>query len=307
MSIKNSIKILLNNFSVVWKILVYQIIVIAISLALIASFVMPNIYTIYNSVKGTGLLHNAKEVINTFLERGDLTLSIEAFKTSLEEVSSILTEYDSLLILSMLFVLAIVVFGNLLSGMSELPVSDMINADMSANAKYGFCSRYIITLGKNLKYQLVRLITEIPAFLIIAFAVWQSFLFLFGYIGIFALFFCFALFVVLLSFSAGFSVPVGARNHGKQGQYICLNKKRLFKNKTKIFFSRFGIRVYRYIFIFYEYYARLFHLRRGAARQHTYERAVYNNFPHGDILRRIRLKILYRQKHDNISQRLYLE
>jgi hypothetical protein len=222
MSIKNSIKILLNNFSVVWKILVYQIIVIAISLALIASFVMPNIYTIYNSVKGTGLLHNAKEVINTFLERGDLTLSIEAFKTSLEEVSSILTEYDSLLILSMLFVLAIVVFGNLLSGMSELPVSDMINADMSANAKYGFCSRYIITLGKNLKYQLVRLITEIPAFVIIAFAVWQSFSFLFGYIGIFALFFCFALFVVLLSFLQAF---------------LCLWVPEITVNKGNIFAS----------------------------------------------------------------------
>jgi hypothetical protein len=204
MSIKNSIKLLLNNFSTVWKILIYQIIVFAVSLALLAGFVLPNLIYIYNSVSGTGLFQNAINVANAFLERGDLTQSIEAFKVSLESASAVMAENASRLVLSYLFIFIILIFSNLLSGMSGLAVSDMINGDMSANAKYGFMSRFIITMGKNIKYQLARLVTEIPAYIVIAFCVWQCFSLLFNYIGIFSLFFAFALLIIMLSFMQAF-------------------------------------------------------------------------------------------------------
>lgn len=204
MSIRNSIKLLLNNFSTVWKILFYQTIVFVVFLALISGFVLPNVVYIINNISETGVFENAKNVINAFLERADITNSIEAFKASMENVSLVLIENDWRLLLSYISVFIILIFTNLLSGMSDLAVSDIINADMSSNAKYGFMSRFIITMGKNIKYQLVRLITEIPVYILIAAAVWYMFSFLFNYIAVFSLFFAIILFILLISLSQAF-------------------------------------------------------------------------------------------------------
>lgn len=204
MSFKNSIKILLNNFSAVWKVLFYKTIVFIIGLALMAGLVLPNVITIINSLSGTGIVQNTRNILDAFIARVDLTENIEAFKTSLEAVSLVLTENAGRLIASYISIGGIFIFSNLLSGMSELVVSDMINADMSANAKYGFSSRFIITLGKNLRYQTVRLLTEIPIFIIITYVVWTVFSFLFSYIAVFALFFAFVIGILLVSITQVF-------------------------------------------------------------------------------------------------------
>lgn len=204
MSIKNSLKILLNNFSSVWKILLYKTIVFIIGLALLAGLVLPNIITVANNVAGTGIVSNIRNTIDAFLLRADISQNIEAVKTSLEAASRVLAENAGRLIASYLYIGGIVVLTNLLGGMSELVASDVVNADMSANAKYGFSSRFIINLGKNLKYQLIRLITEFPFYIIIAFIVWVTFSFLFNYIAVFALFFAFVLGVFLVSMTQAF-------------------------------------------------------------------------------------------------------
>lgn len=204
MSIKNSIKLLLNNFSVVWKILLYKLVIFFISLALIVGFVLPNVLTIINSIGDTGLFENLKNLVNDFIARVDLNVNLEAFKTSLENASKVLTENAQRLMMSYIYIMIIVVLTNLLSGLSELAGSDVINADMSANAKYSFSSRFIITFGKNIKYQLVRLFTEIPVYIIIAFIVWNVFSFLFSYIAVFSVFFAFIVYIVLTGFTQSF-------------------------------------------------------------------------------------------------------
>jgi len=204
MSIRNSLKILLNNFSVLWKILVYKVLVFLISIALLAGFVLPNVITIFNRIAETGLIDNLKKIVDGFFARVDLTQNIEAFKLSLEDTSKALTQNAYRLMISYIYIAIILIIGNMLSGMSDLVTSDVINGDMSANAKFGFLSRFIITLGKNIKYQLLRLVTEIPVYIIITFIIWNIFSFLFNYIGVFALFFTFVFLVLLISAAQSF-------------------------------------------------------------------------------------------------------
>lgn len=199
MSFRNALKLLLNNFSSVWKLLWYKLIVFAIGASLIVAFVLPTVISIINSIAETGLIENAKNLVNEFLKREDLQPAIEALKDSFELSSKILGENAGRLAISYTSILAILILSNLISGLSNFAMSDVINSDMSANAKLPFLSRFIITLGKGVKYQLVRLITEIPLAIIVFFVVWNIFSFLFGYIGILAVFFSVAIFFALIS------------------------------------------------------------------------------------------------------------
>jgi hypothetical protein len=195
---------LLNNFSAVWKILFYKLLVFFIAFAALAGLVLPNVVTILKGISETGLFTNAKSIFDAFLSRSDITNQIEAFKNSLELTSQSLAENAGRLMISYLYIMIIIILANLLSGMSELVTSDIINADMSSNAKYGFSSRFIINLGKNLKYQATRLVTEVPVYIIITYIIWFIFSSLFNYIAVFALFFAFIAGVVLTAMAQAF-------------------------------------------------------------------------------------------------------
>ena len=189
MTFRNALKLLLNNFSSVWKLLWYKLVIFAVNASLIVAFVLPTVISIFNSVAETGLFENARQLLDNFINRADLQPSVEAIKNSLEMSSKVLADNAGRLSISYFSVFAILILSNLISGLANFAMSDVINADMCANAKLPFMSRFIITLGKGVRYQLVRLITEIPIFIIALFIVWQIFSFLFGLIGILSVFF----------------------------------------------------------------------------------------------------------------------
>jgi hypothetical protein len=199
MSFRNSLKLLLNNFSSVWKLLWSKLVVFIVSASLIVAFVLPTVISIFNSVAGTGLFENAWQLLDDFINRADMQPSVEALKNSLDMSSKVLADNAGKLSVSYFSVLAILIFSNLISGLANFAMSDVMNVDMCANAKLPFMSRFIITLGKGIRYQLVRLITEIPLFIIVLSAVWQIFSFLFSLIGILSVFFSVALFFLLIA------------------------------------------------------------------------------------------------------------
>lgn len=200
MALKNTFKILFNNFSNVWKLMLYKFIILLLSCGLVAGFVLPNILTIISDLGDTGLFDNVKKLVNDFLTRStEFTQNVEAVKHSLDRASYTLTENANKLMLSYIYIAVIFLIANVLGGLSELAVSDIINGDMSASAKYGFLSRFTICLGKSFKYRLIMLITALPCYIIIGYVVWVAFSFLMGVIGIFSLFFGIALFIFLLS------------------------------------------------------------------------------------------------------------
>ena len=161
MAIFNSLKLLLNDFANIWKILLYKFIIFLISLGLIAGLVLPNVITIVNNIKDTGLFNNISELVNDFFARSqDITVDLEAFNSSLENSSAVLAQNSDKLMLSYIF---------------------------------------IITFGSNIKYQSVKLFTVMPLYLIIIYAVWKIFSLLLPYIGLFSMFFAFLGLIVLVS------------------------------------------------------------------------------------------------------------
>lgn len=209
MPVKNSFKIFISNFSNTWKLLLYKFIIVLFGAGLVAGLVLPNVITVINSIAETGLFTNLKDIVNaiftSFFNPGDQLVGIiEQLKISVEQTSLVLAGYADKLSLTYILLVFIWLVTNVLGGLSQLAVADIVAGDMASGAKFSFMSRYTINLYRSVKYRLVWLLTVLPINIILIFAVWFCFSLLFNIIGVVALFFAVALFVILSALKQSF-------------------------------------------------------------------------------------------------------
>ena len=258
--IKNCFKILANSFVNVWKILLFKVIVLVIGAGLCAGLVLPNVIAILARVSETGFFENLRAVVVDFFTRGsDIALGIEEFKNSAEAASHILAQNATRLTAATVVITVIIVAVNMLGCMADMVAADIVDAAMSSDAKYGFMSRFIITAGTNAKYQLVRLITEIPLIGLVLTGLWFLFTLLFQHIYVFSLLIVVAFGVVLISVAnvffsmwlpsivtekkpvlraLGTSFKMGGRQFSRLfSHFILINLLLMFVNVLIVFFT----------------------------------------------------------------------
>lgn len=174
-----------------WKLILYRLIVIAVTVALFFGLVYPRIGEAYSVLEQTSVVENFKTLLRQIISADrNIFGTLIGFRTSLDEALGVLQSDPAGIGLLTLWVCLIVLFYRLMSGLGQLPVYELIRANMDAQAKYSFTGTYLRLFKRSLLAQLCILAVNLPLELLMLLALYylSGFLISCG-IGVFAFFF----------------------------------------------------------------------------------------------------------------------
>ncbi len=250
---KNTFKLLINNFSSVWKILLYKIIVFICIMGLTTVVSLPIINTLINQGFFGFLQENLSKMFLNFNFNNLIEILILIAKKFYEIIVN-----ANLMPLFLAVGIVSVTLYYFVDGLCTLPVTDDVRSFMSTTLKLGFMNCYVANFGKSVKYGLVKLITIYIWDLIIAF----------GAVGIYILLsksfiaplIC-ILYVLLMialkiTITAGWEVSMAVNNYGvftaiKKGtKAICRKFLSIFSNSLVISVLLFILNMFAVFFTF---------------------------------------------------------
>ena len=157
MRFRNSLRLLMENFKHVYKILLYQLIVSLIATALCCAFVLPEIMDIWQSSAVQGLIRNVKAFIKAFLAASATDLqtlkgSIFGEGGSVEQIGELLASMTTEIVWTCIGVMLVYLVKRFVDTLCYFAVGDILNDKMSTYAETPFSQSYIANLGKASVY-----------------------------------------------------------------------------------------------------------------------------------------------------------
>lgn len=158
---RNSLKILLNNFSLVWKQLFYMFFSVAIVVGLTSLCALP----VVDMLKSHGWVAEITELIETvYTSPKDLS---QEFADAMTKFFVLIRDnFSSLWIYYLLIVFVVFVVSVILIHMSLFVCTSIVDAKMSSITRLGFLNTYFSSFWTSIKYAFVKLICSIPFFVL---------------------------------------------------------------------------------------------------------------------------------------------
>lgn len=157
MSYKNSLKLLTNNFSVVWKQLLYILAIILIIAPITYGVSSP----IIDLLKSEGVVSEFGLIFETIYTQPSEVIT--AISTACLHLGSvILGNFGSIwLSLFATFLVCVVVYG-LLKDISNYNISSVMYMQMTSYVSIGYTRNLISTLGQSIRFSFVKMLCKIP-------------------------------------------------------------------------------------------------------------------------------------------------
>lgn len=160
MLFRNSIRLLMENFKGVYKILLYKMIVSLVAGALFAAMILPELIEIVNSAETQALWLDIKSLFTAFFTADGGGL--EAAKTSifgldgtLNSVIKLVLSKMTAIILTAVGCIVVYLVKRFVETLCYFAVGSGLNDKMSAYAETPFTASYVQNLGKASRYALV--------------------------------------------------------------------------------------------------------------------------------------------------------
>lgn len=155
MAIKHTTGIFISKFGLVYKIIVYFLIVVLIVGAISFAVAHPALKSLFEKVGDTGFVQHAKSGIGKLVRgNSDFLVEFQAAYDSFEELASTLrNEKAEWAKLTVTFFVSFAVITYLLA-LSFLPFSDILRNFMSSKSEYGFMSNLVANGGRAALYAL---------------------------------------------------------------------------------------------------------------------------------------------------------
>ena len=157
MIFKNSFHLLVDNFSLTYKFLLYKIFVGVIVLALSAALVYPTLNMLFTSQPFLDVVDLFKDFFKA-LTTGDVEF-LNGFAAHLQEhlltLGSFITAKTPNIVFFVVALVIILLVGKFLDGIGNFAFGSMIGDKMSSYAKTSFFSAYISNLGRASLWQVV--------------------------------------------------------------------------------------------------------------------------------------------------------
>lgn len=226
---KNTFKLLINNFSTVWKILLYKIIVFICVMGLTIVVSLPIINTLINQ----GFFGFFQDNLSGMFLNFNLNNLVDIIILLVNKFYQILVEANLVPLFLSVGIVSITLYY-FIDSLCYVSVTDDVRSFMSTNLKLGFMNCYVSNFGKSVKFGLVRLITlYIWDILIVAGAIGLYYLLA----GLFIAPLASMLYILLMlslktTISAGWEVSMVVNNYGV---FTAI------KNGTKAIFRKFFV------------------------------------------------------------------
>lgn len=172
MMYKNSFKLVFSNFNLVWKLLLFFIFVVA----LFGSIGYFACQSIFDSIGISGILADVVEDFNTFIKTFDATTFLVAIEAAATEVSNLVVNniadiWQYFLIMALIFV----ILPSIVHNFYLMSTCNVLHHYMGSNSNFGFTASLFCGFWKNVRYQLMCLVTIFPMKMLTYFLVVRSF------------------------------------------------------------------------------------------------------------------------------------
>lgn len=169
---RNSGKLLFANFSTVWKVLLYYIIITLIGVGLVA----PVFGSIGDILGRHDFYESLIELLSTFNIGNNILSSFATLSNVLATFAQCIVEYFVVYTANAIYLAVLfVIIMPFLYGLSSIAVGETLYGYMSSQAKVHFTGRLFSSIGKSVKYVLTKILIATPINLVLAFVVFQTF------------------------------------------------------------------------------------------------------------------------------------
>ena len=159
MMYKNSFKLIFSNFHLVWKLLFFFVIIVG-ALGYLSYIACQSIFDI---IGVSSILTDLFDQFNIFIQTFDapsFLVSVETSATAVVEliIGNIANIWHYLLLLGLIFIIVPAIVNNFYL----LSTCNVLHHYMGSNVNFGFTASLFVNFWKNVRYQLVCLITIVP-------------------------------------------------------------------------------------------------------------------------------------------------
>ena len=149
MKFKHSLQILIDNFSITYKQLLYKLIIALITVGLSMAILIPLGKMFTDLAEFKSLVDGVKNFFNNLIEGNtdELVNIKEMLESALDSVNALIKSHTAIIALSIAGIILIRLIGSFFSSLGNYAAAAVINDKMALRAK----SPFFITLFKNLK------------------------------------------------------------------------------------------------------------------------------------------------------------
>ncbi len=197
MILDNSFRVFSNKFRLVWRVLLYCLLVVV----LLSGIALASCYSLIVALSENGFLNQVGDFINANLFNFRIDQILQDGALLFNEFLAIISLNTHLIPFVIILLVVVFLLGSILFGLLELPLIECIYGYMGSCSKLNFMGYFISNFSRSLKYRLSKLIVTVPLDLLIVasfFALLQLFT-LSGFLSIIAPFIILLALVLLIS------------------------------------------------------------------------------------------------------------
>ena len=155
MSFKNALKNLVAHFSIVWSLLLYFVIFAAVITGLSLPFLMP----IADAFADAGVFDSIASSFKALFTGGGWDGLWDGLYGVYYSVRDVFANNSRIASLTMGFLIAVlVVLFRFFLGLYEIPLTTVIDGQMSADCRFGFGGKFFSTLSVSVRYSFIKML-----------------------------------------------------------------------------------------------------------------------------------------------------
>lgn len=182
----NAIKITFSRISLVFKVMLYDIIIVGIMAAICAGVLLPQFSEVWGEIANLAIGDGIVADINLWLD-GAIKLSdvFAGFGADINQVIAIIG--SKLLSFAFIIIVVAVLIAKFLIGLRTLPTYDIVNSYMTESSNYYFLGNLTHNLGRSAKFSGLQMLFGIPCDIAILVIIYFGAGLLFSLVGVLGL------------------------------------------------------------------------------------------------------------------------
>ena len=254
MRFRNSVRLLMENFKNVYKILVYKLVILVVTAALTSALLLPGLMEILESAEMTAFVEDIKEFVRALIGGNSEFLAgfQEQFKVTVAALVKLLDSMMSRIVWSLVGVAVVYLLGRFMDTLGYFSIGSILNDRMGTYAETPFAAAYIRNLGRASLYSVVYVPVVFLFDVIVIALCWFLFFYLFSFLNAFLSLFFSMTFIVLcqalkLTLTSMW-LPAMASDNMSIGQAMRFGVKNQKKQWNKVY-STYIVTVYVVIIV----------------------------------------------------------
>ncbi len=153
MELKHSMNLLASRYSLVFKILIFFMIVTAIAVAIMVSIMTPAMDPLFLAIEDAGIVNKVLDTgMGMFLRHIDYAEGMDILTMQYDTLLGIVAEYESELLLFYILTWIVLFFYRLIVSMTSIPIADSIDVYMNTSVHKSLIGSFAENLWVSLKY-----------------------------------------------------------------------------------------------------------------------------------------------------------